>query len=330
MSALFCFQIRVLMEPISIFGRIQPVAGHDCVDALARLMMNHRHSCRPTDPMCTGTITTLLEKKMKNISAIAALMLAGASASAGVVDNFEGYQLGNAPAGIWQDASSFIDSPTNPGPTVSVISTSDAEGNATQAVQIQDGLGTSGGIIGHVGLSNVQRFETDLRLDQRGNGSNPNWISAAGFIQETDQTDFNWMPQAFVYATKNSNRFRLYVRNQDGQNGQARDFGLGSRSWSLDTWYRITLEVDTETGVFDISITDKETGEVLMDGSRTYNGWDADFGHYDHISINDGEYGSNLGTVGNMATIDNVSYVPAPGAMGFMTIMCLAGTRRRR
>ncbi len=267
---------------------------------------------------------------MKNKAALTAVSIIASLASAGVTDSFEDYQVGESPGGIWQDASSFIDNPTNPGPTVSVISTTDAQGNATQAVQIQDGLGTSGGIIGHVGRSSVQRFETDLRLDQQGNGSNPNWISAAGFIQQTEQSDFNWMPQAFVYATKNSNRFRLYVRNQDGQNGQARDFGLGTSSWSFDTWYRITLEVDTETGEFDIKITNKETGQVLMDGTRIYSGRDSEFGSYDHISINDGEYGSNLGTIGNMATIDNVTYVPAPGAVGVMAIGGLTLTRRRR
>jgi hypothetical protein len=250
--------------------------------------------------------------------------------NAGVTDDFESYGLGGTPAGIWQDASSFIDSPSNPGPTVSVITTADAQGNATQAVQIQDGLGSSGGIIGRVGHLDVQRFETDLRLDQRGNGSNPNWISAAGFIQETDQDDFNWMPQAFVYATKNSNRFRLYVRNADGRNGASRDYGLGVHSWELDTWYRIVLDVDTTTGVFDVSIINKATGEVLVDGTKTYAGWNSEFGQYDAISINDGEYGSNVGTIGNMATIDNVNYVPAPGVLGIATMSGLLVARRRR
>jgi len=250
--------------------------------------------------------------------------------NAGVTDDFESYGIGGTPAGIWQDASSFIDNPTNPGPTVSVIATTDANGNATQAVQIQDGLGSSGGIIGHVGHSDIQRFETDLRLDQRGNGSNPNWISAAGFIQETDQNDFNWMPQAFVYATRNSSRFRLFVQNADGRGSANRDFGLGIHTWELETWYRIVLDVDTTTGVFDVSIVNKETGEVLVDGTKTYAGWNSEFGQYDAISINDGEYGSNVGTIGNMATIDNVNHVPAPGAGGVVALSGLFGTRRRR
>ncbi|MGJ8637588.1 MAG: hypothetical protein ACSHX5_12155 [Phycisphaerales bacterium] len=262
--------------------------------------------------------------------AIAALVLLSTSAHAGINDDFESYTLGGNPGGIWEDASSYITNPTNPGPTNAVISTTDAFGNATQAVQIQDGIGTSGGLIANVGHSNIQRFETDLRLDQSGNGSSPNWIAAAGFFQETVQTDFNWMPQAVVYATRNSNRFRLFVQNADGRGGAARDFGLGAHTWSLDTWYRISIEVDTLTGVFETSIIDIETGEILSDVTRTYNGWSSEFGRYDLISVNDGEYGSNPGTIGNMATIDNVNHVPAPSSMITIGACGLIASRRRR
>ncbi|MFK7759224.1 MAG: MYXO-CTERM sorting domain-containing protein [Phycisphaerales bacterium] len=266
---------------------------------------------------------------MKNTCAIAALMLLGTGAWADVVDDFESYTVGESPAGIWQDASSFIVDPTNPGPTVAVIGTTDASGNATQAVQIQDGLGTSGGILGQVQHTDIQRVEMDLRLDQIGNGSNPNWIAAAGFAQVTEQDDINSMPQAFVYADKNSNRFRLFVNNGDGGPG-FRDFGLGANSWELDTWYRIVIEVDTQAGVFEVSIVNGETGDVLTDITRTYNGWNSDFGQYDLIGVIDGEYGASVGTVANMASIDNVSYVPAPGTLAAGMLGLGALGRRRR
>ncbi len=263
--------------------------------------------------------------------AIGALMLLGTPAWGDVVDNFEGYAVGGAPGGIWHDASSFIDNPTNPGPTVSVINTTNAQGNATQAVQISgDNIGTSGGIMGRVEHTNIQRFETDLRLDRAGNGSSPNWISAAGFFQETDQTDFNWSPQAVVYSTGNSRRFRLFVQNADGRGSAARDFGLGAHTWEFDTWYRLALEVDTESGVFDVSIINLESGAVLTERTRAYSGWNSAFGQYDLISVNDGEMGTNPGTVGNMATIDNVNYVPAPGSMVALVGAGLIGSSRRR
>ncbi len=244
--------------------------------------------------------------------AIGVLMLLTTVALGDVSDDFEGYDVGGPALGIWQDAASWIDNPTNPAPTALVVETTDAMGNLTQAVQIQDGIGSSGGIIGRVNSTTVQRFETDLRLDQLGNGSQPNWAAATGFLQETDQPDFNWMPQAFVY-TNASRRFRLFVQNADGQGGQSRDFGLGAFTWSFDTWYRIVLEVDTESGVFGVSITDLETADVLFDQTRTYSGWNREYGQYDAISINDGEYGSNPGTIGNMASIDNVVHVATPG-----------------
>lgn len=263
--------------------------------------------------------------------AIVTVLVFAGSVRADIFDGFESYSVGGQPGGIWEDASAYITNPTSNDPTMSVISTTDAFGNATQAVQISaDNIGTSGGIMGRVGHHSIQRFETDLRLDQAGNGSSPNWISAAGFVQVTDQSDFNWMPQAFVYANGNSNRFRLYVRNADGQSGASRDFGLGTESWSYNTWYRVVLEVDTTTGVFSTLITDIESGQIISDVSRTYAGWNEDFGQYDVISINDGEYGSNPGTVGNSATIDNLGYIPSPGS--FIVLLsggAMLGKRRR-
>ncbi len=267
---------------------------------------------------------------MKQSCAIPALMLAGTTAWGGVTEDFEGYSIGDSPAGIWQDAADFITNPTNASPTVQVIGTTDAMGNATNAMQIQDGLGTSGGLIAQVGHDRIQRFETDLRLDQAGNGSSPNWIAAAGLFQQTVQDDFNWMPQAFVYATRNSNRFRLFVQNADGRGGANRDFGLGIHSWEFDTWYRVVLQADTETGRFEVSIINQESGEVLVDVTRSYTNWNNAFGQYDHITVNDGEYGNNAGTIGNMATIDNIGYVPSPSSAMGLVVGGLIGLRRRR
>ena len=259
-----------------------------------------------------------------------ALMLSAGCVCADIVDDFESYTPGGLPGGVWQDATAYIVAPTHTGNSVSVIDTTDAFGNATRAAQINDHVGTSGGLISDVGHADTQRFEVDVRLDQRGNGSAPNWMSAVGFFQNTDQSDFNWSPQAVVYASGNG-RFRLFVQNADGQGGASRDFGLSGGVWSMDTWYRVSLEADTINGIFDVMITDLATGNVIADVSRTYTGWNADFGQYDLISMNDGEYGTNPGTVGNMSSYDNARYVPAPGA--FVMLGGLGGVmscRRRR
>jgi hypothetical protein len=266
---------------------------------------------------------------MKRIGFFGALLCGAGAVHADVVDDFESYTPGGLPGGVWEDATAYIDAPTHTGNSVSVIETTDAFGNATRAVQINDHVGTSGGMMSDVGHRDTQRFEIDVRLDQRGNGSVPNWMSAVGFFQNTDQTDFNWNPQAVVYASGNG-RFRLFVQNADGQGGASRDFGLSGGVWSLDTWYRVSLEADTLNGIFDVTITDLESGSVIADVTRTYTGWDAGFGQYDLISVNDGEYGSNPGTIGNMSTYDNARYVPAPGAIGLFGAGALAAMRRRR
>jgi len=260
---------------------------------------------------------------------VGALMLSVGVVSADIIDDFESYTIGSVPGGIWQDASSFISNPTNPGPTVSVIGTNDANGNATRAVQINDGIGSSGGLIAGVSTSATQRFEIDVRLDQQGNGSAPNWMTAIGFVQNTVQDDFNWMPQAFVYASGNG-RFRLFVQNADGQGSASRDFGLNGGVWSMDTWYRVALEADTVNGVFDVTITDLVSGNVTADISRTYAGWNSDFGMYDLVSVNDGAYGNNPGSIGNMSSYDNAAYTPAPGVLMVLGCSGLIATRRQR
>ncbi|MDF1810079.1 MAG: hypothetical protein P1U42_10325 [Phycisphaerales bacterium] len=266
---------------------------------------------------------------MKLLSAISVSLFVTSGACAGIFDDFEGYSPGGLPGGVWQDAVNFIDSPTHPGDSISVIQTADAFGNQTNAVQIADHVGTSGGMMAAVNPANIQRFEIDVRLDQQGNGSAPNWMSATGFFQDTDQTDFNWGPQAVVYASGNG-RFRLFVQNNDGRGSGSRDFGMGAGQWSLDTWYRVSLEVDTENGIFDASVTDITSGELLSSTHRTYTGWNSEFGQYDLVSVNDGEYGTSSGTIGNMSSYDNANYVPTPSSIMILGAGALLTNRRRR
>ncbi len=266
---------------------------------------------------------------MKILCGIGALIVCAGCALGDFVDDFEGYSAGGLPGGGWLDATSFIDEPTHVGPSVSVIETVDAHGNSTNAVQINDHVGTSGGMMSRVGHSSNQRFEIDVRLDQRGDGSSPNWMSAVGFFQDTDQTDFNWGPQAVVYASGNG-RFRLFVQNNDGQGSGSRDFGLGNAQCTLGSWVRVSLEADTENGVFGVRITDLASGDLLTDVNRTYSGWNPEFGQYDLVSVNDGEYGSNPGSIGNMSSYDNARYVPSPGGLGLLAMGGMMFARRSR
>lgn len=267
---------------------------------------------------------------MNNMCAIAALMLAGTSAWGGVTDDFESYEVGQLPGGDWQDFSDWVANPTILSPSATLVQTTDAHGNQTQAVQIDgDGIGTSGGIGALVEHSRVQRFEADIRIDQRGDGNYPNWTYAAGFFQVTDQTDPIRMPQALVYSLNTSRAFRLYIHNADGNGGLTNDVALDGALYELDTWYRIAIEVDTATGEFETSIINLETGEQVVDHAHSVTNWNSDFGQYNMISVNDGEYGSRPGTLGNITTIDNVTHVPAPAGVGLLGLGALCVQRQR-
>jgi hypothetical protein len=249
-------------------------------------------------------------------------------AIAGLTDDFESYAVGGLPGGSWEDARHYVDGSTHTGDSVSVIETEDAFGNQTQAVQILDHVGTSGGLVSQIGPANVHRMEVDVRLDQFANGNVPNWMSAVGFYQEVEGRDLNGMPQAMVYASRNG-RFQLFVHNANGQASGEDIYGLRNLRWNLHTWYRIAIEADTLNGIFNVQITDIESGELLRDVTREIDDWDPQYGQYNLISMNDGEYGDPLGTVANMATFDNVNYVPAPASIGLLGLGALCQRRRR-
>jgi hypothetical protein len=299
--------------------------------ALVSTLLSTKPTMQRTDQV--GALGELMFRMhtLIRFNAIAALSITTGVCSADVSDDFERYELGLFPGGSWQDASDFVTKSTIPSPTASMIATTDASGSATRAVQIHDALGTSGGIITRVEHQRVQRFEADLRFDQASDGRYPNWIAAAGFFQGTDEPDLISMPQAVIYSLNTDRKFRLYVHNADGNGGRTLDVVLGDNEWEMGSWYRVMLEVDTQTGEFASTVIDLSSGEEIIRSENALNNWESAFGHYDLISINDGEYGSQLGTVGNIATIDNVSYTPSPGVLvSFLAAGGVMSIRRRR
>ncbi len=266
---------------------------------------------------------------MNVLCRIGIVALCAGTAGADIVDNFESYQPGSVPDGVWEDARHYVDSSTHTGDSVAVIQTTDAFGNPTQAVQVLDHVGTSGGLVSRVNHTHTQRMEVDVRFDQFGNGNVPNWMSAVGFYQELDGTDLNGFPQAMVWASRNG-RFRLFVHNAEGQATGADTYALGGYRWRMDTWYRISIEADTLNGLFDVRITDIATGGVVVNNSQQIEDWDPTYGQYNLISMNDGEYGEPIGSVANMASFDNVNYTPTPGSIGVLVCGGVFASRRRR
>ncbi|MEO0630503.1 MAG: hypothetical protein AAFY46_07210 [Planctomycetota bacterium] len=234
-------------------------------------------------------------------------------------DGFESYQVGSLPSGPWADATSRIDAPTVPSPSATVIGTTDAFGNPTQALQTVDAIGTSSGVLAEFAPVRASRVTADVRIDQftdvrRG----ATWSAAVGFLQDTGTDDFNTGPQAVVYAAIGAPTYRVFVLND----GNSFDFEIPGASIVLDSWVTIDIAMDAVTGSVDASVIDPVSGTVLGSVARTFANWSTADAQYDAVAFFDGEYNTVGGTQGGQATLDNFVHtvVPAPGG-----IVVLAG-----
>lgn len=255
------------------------------------------------------------------------------SVSAGsLTDGFESYGLSSFPSGPWLEVASRIDNPTTPIPSAQIIDTTNAQGQATQAVQLVDAVGTSQGLLAEIERASRHVLEVDVRVDSYATSNGATWTGAAGFFAETEREDLNFGPQVAIYASGNSQRWRVFLQNGDA-GSPAFDFGIGSNrgiAADVNRWYRLRLEVETETGMTIASVLDGATRDVL--GSRTFNptSWDGARSDWDSVVLFDGEYNSSGIGNGGVATYDNVFYTPAPGAALVCSAPLLWGFRRRR
>lgn len=263
---------------------------------------------------------------MNHLAMLAAFGMAGLSASTAAADifsdDFESYSPGSFPGGNWQDIDSRVaDNPT-PGPTMNVIDTVDAFGNATRAIQSSRVSGTNG-VFTSIDSSRFHSMSVDMRIDSTPQSNS--WPMAVGFTQQTAAgEDINRQSQAVVYAWSNR-RFFLFVSQEFG--GPFANLVLPGFTFSEGTWYTVSLTADTERGAFSASILDAVTGEVLTSRDYTASVWDPSLADYDSLSMFDGEpVGS---TNGVQATLDNVNYVPAPSAACIMLAAMTCWSRRR-
>lgn len=246
-------------------------------------------------------------------------------AAAGIVsDSFESYTSGSFPTEPWHDIRSCAaDNPT-PAPTMSIIETTDAHGKTTQALQSNATNGTNGAFF-DIDHARTHTVTADLRIDRLA-APNQGWPMGVGFANSIDNgnDDVNGNPHAVIYAWTDR-RFRLFIRTGDGAPG--RDFVITGPRFDLDTWYTLSLQVDTATGAFEARVLDAVSGETLSTRSVTSPQWDQELGMYDAAAFFDGETpGSTFG----QATLDNVSYVPAPWAAYALLFSGALACRRRR
>ncbi|GJM17939.1 MAG: hypothetical protein DHS20C14_01520 [Phycisphaeraceae bacterium] len=257
---------------------------------------------------------------------IAALALAGTASADLFHDDFESYTNGALPGGEWHDIfERAVDRPV-PSPSMTVIDTTDAHGNATKAMQSSVVKGTNGAFV-PIAHAKTHTVSMDVRIDQLA-APGQGWPAGVGFIKDLGDpsVDVNRNPQAILYGWTDR-RWRFFATQSNGTPNK--DDQLSGPRFVLGTWYRLTVTVDTEIGLLQATVADAATGQIRNTGSHSFTNWDVENGMFDAFTMFDGE-SENSTTVGQ-ATVDNVTYTPAPGAAtAILTLALGAGARRRR
>jgi len=268
---------------------------------------------------------------MRSIYCLGGLTIScvSAFANAAITDNFESYAAGSFPSGKWFDARTLIPGATSPSPSGTVITTTGHTGT-TKAFQTTRSVGTSQGIVTGVKPSSIVSISANVRYDIFDNSNNQNgggWPMALGFFQWSG-TDPNFSPQVTLYADSTFKNWSLYVQTSaDPQDFQF--IRLTSAITATNTWYFMSLQIDTNTGEIKSQVRLANSANFIVNDTRTIAGWNPAFAQYNIAGAIDGEYGTNA-TLGGRATIDNITVVPAPGAIAFALWSTCAVNRRRR
>ncbi len=248
-----------------------------------------------------------------------------------VFDDFESYALGAFPSPTWSDVAG-VDPipPITPIPSATVVSTTDAFGNSTQAVAFVDALGAAGGIYRSVPVSTNYSFGVDIRVDefaQNAQNSASDWAAQMGFVQ--NGTNFSSAPQVGIYASSLTQDWRLFAI---GGTTLGVDLPLGIPV-NLGQWYRVDIDFNALSGLTHSIIRDILTGTVLVDRfdvlSDGVDDWTTDGVPLDAISIFDGEL---TGTTPNRAVFDNLgtAATPEPTSLLLLASGLLAFSLARR
>jgi|GEM_PF-2379664 len=223
-----------------------------------------------------------------------------------ITDDFDLYPVGEFPASAWGDIGDRSDTSTSEIPTMRIIETTDPAGQPTRALQTLREPGTNG-IFSDIEPADIHRLSMDVRID----GfpfPNSGWPAGLGFVQYSGKGDVNNNPQAILYSWTDG-YWRLFVAPGGGR--PAIDQLLFGPRFTLNKWYTISLEADTQSGRFEARVSDAQTGELINALIHNYdhdNDWDPVGDQYNSIVFFDGdtEESSPFG----QATIDRLEYTP--------------------
>ncbi len=256
---------------------------------------------------------------------LAAAVVGSTAHAAPFVDHFDSYTPGQMPGGPWADISTSISAPTVPSPTGAIIETTGAYGNPTRAFQITRATGTSQGIISPIDLAADHSLTADIRIDAHPSREvYGNWNAAFGFIQDRGvASDINVNPQGLVYVYQQ--KWWFFGATVFG--GNSTEVLLSNALIQPGDWYHVSLNADTTSGQFHISIVDA-LGEIQVDQNVAIPNWNPLLGRYNRIAAFDGDYAGASVTSGQF-TIDNVNYIPQPAVATILLPALLVASRRR-
>jgi hypothetical protein len=261
---------------------------------------------------------------ISRISCVIGWAIVASTVHAGIIsDDFESYEVGSFPGGQWHDIFGRSVGSSAEAPTMSIIETTDAHGNATRAAQTHREGGTNG-LYADIDDSSIHNLSMDVRIDAMPT-ANTGWPVGVGYSRYSGEGDVNANPHAVIYAWA-GRVWNLFIKPGEGRDPV--DLRITGSNFTVGTWYNVSLNVNSETGEFQAEIHNAETGNLVNSLTHTYVGWDSSVDRFNSITVFDG--GNESSPSQSQSTIDNIDYTPTPSSATLLLGGLALGSRRRR
>jgi hypothetical protein len=268
--------------------------------------------------------------------ALLCALLGAVTQASAVTETFQSYSPGSFPAPAWQDFASFFPPQSNYPPAVlpstTVVQTTDAFGNPTQAAQSADapaGAGTGLWAYQTTG-GTVMSIAADVRTLRFANANpvpaNPDF----GFTNSIGFWTANLASAPFLTLGTNSTTHRWglsYGGDAPFANPNSDDYDLGGTALQ-GVWYHASLDFDRQVGSFHARVVDIASGGVVVDQVIFKSNWTPGLDDFNAVFLSTGEPSATLPplpgapNISNIGQFDNINYaaVPEPQAVLLMVL----------